>query len=248
MIIDRRHIMARRDTAFTLIELLVVISIIAMLIAILLPALSKARESARRVQCQARQHQLIVGTIAFTADHNNQFINRGKTNYPHSTERLSGSAYTIEANPDDQYPINRWVQQYLAVDRSQVLFCTGSLSNDPARSHFAVNYKDRFMTYQYWGDLTKPNRMLNPYWQSSVPFRNPANVHAKSNMPVWGCLTIRLASTGTWLGHDAPASYTKYTGQNSAQVDGSVKWNTVELLQDFCYVPGSMEYYWPLMN
>lgn len=59
--------MARR--AFSLIELLVVIAIIALLTGILLPAIGKARESARSVICTQRCRELGLATIFYATDH-----------------------------------------------------------------------------------------------------------------------------------------------------------------------------------
>jgi len=58
--------------AFTLIELLVVISIIALLISILLPALRRARETARVMLCATHQRQIVTALATYATDENGQ--------------------------------------------------------------------------------------------------------------------------------------------------------------------------------
>jgi prepilin-type N-terminal cleavage/methylation domain-containing protein/prepilin-type processing-associated H-X9-DG protein len=66
--------MRKRSAAFTLVELLVVIGIIAVLIALLLPALGRAREQAKTVQCGSNLHQLAIGAFMYADAHKGKVI------------------------------------------------------------------------------------------------------------------------------------------------------------------------------
>ena len=71
-----------RQLAFTLVELLVTIAIIALLAALLLPALSRAKESGRRVACLNNLHQMAIAIGTYSVDSRGRFPDFRSWLYP----------------------------------------------------------------------------------------------------------------------------------------------------------------------
>ena len=119
----------KRETehCFTLIELLIVIAIIAILAGMLLPALSKARDTAKRITCSSHHKQLALSITQYCMDNQDYFWNASTYN----------TIYSIASNCIGNYIGVKEMVIYDPVStlywtKAKMLICPGT-KNEPPR-------------------------------------------------------------------------------------------------------------------
>ena len=138
----------KKQDSFTLIELLVVVAIIAVLVAMLLPALSSAREQARRVQCATNLKQITAALLGYHLS-NNQFPANPNWACPH----VIGYAEEFIGNMSTSLSTDNWnMEQASSVFKLFRCPSVKIVDNDDVVKYYNTGYgKGLHILYTYYG-------------------------------------------------------------------------------------------------
>jgi prepilin-type N-terminal cleavage/methylation domain-containing protein/prepilin-type processing-associated H-X9-DG protein len=174
MKLTRKTNSRRAPGAFTLIELLVVIAIIAILASLLLPALAKAKESAKRIQCVNGIRQLGMSVMMYADDHDGYFPVRSgnsplamlDTDFPPLSSLPELAAKQAATGSSNMWPLQ--LQPYYI--ETKILYCPSDVlkpGNNGENSPFAALSAKRSYLFNGFNDYFGVNTI--PPVGSKVP-------------------------------------------------------------------------------
>lgn len=242
--------------AFTLVELLVVISIIALLLSIMMPALRKARMSARSTICKTNLRSQHLAISAYAANYNGRF----PINYASKAACLKG--WSGQYIPHSMSSISVLLEgDYLP--ESKIFNCPVAQQKGIYQSELkkgSVIREGEVIYSIYKGISKEATKKLvgvprkTDYFYLAGQFADTTTptiargLDAKGNPVVFsdychGNWTGKLAA-----GNHSPSGFDWFDyrckGSNSARIDGSVIWRDLDKLDIMWRFGSSYIFYW----